>query len=133
MPDVFVPRDTTAFSAYLSQLYNKNVMREFALSYYKSHQKQLEKMSFTSFNKSFAVTDQMLQDIVKIATSNGVVYDAEQFKRSKDMIRNNTKAFIARSIFGNEGFYPVLHQSDDEFQEALDQFGQARRLANGGA
>lgn len=133
MPDVFVPRDTTALSEYLSQLYNKNVMREFALSYYKGHQKQLEKMSFASFNKSFDVTDKMLQDIVRLATSNGVAYDAGQFKRSKDMIRNNTKAFIARSIFGNKGFYPVLHQADDEFQEALDQFGTARRLAKGGA
>jgi carboxyl-terminal processing protease len=132
MPDVFVPRDTTALSAYLSQLYNKNVLREYALAYYRNQQKKLEKMPFASFNKSFDVTDNMLQDIIKLAKGNGIPYDEQQFMRSKEIIRNNTKAFIARSVYGNKGFYPVLHQADEEFQQGLKQFSSARRLANGG-
>ncbi len=132
MPDVFVPQDTTEFSEYLSQLYNKNVLREYALSYYKDNQKKLEKMSFAQFNKSFVVSDKMLQDMVKLANSNEVTYDAKQFDRSKNLIRNNLKAFIARSVYGNAGFYPVLHESDDEFQAALKQFGRAQKLAKGG-
>lgn len=133
MPDVFVPRDTTALSEYLSQLYNKNVLREYALGYYKANQKGLQKMSFSNFNKSFRISDKMLQDIVKLAASSDIAYDAGQFNRSKEVIRNNAKAFIARSIFGNSGFYPVLHESDAEFQQALKQLGPAQRLAKGGA
>ncbi|MBC5774402.1 S41 family peptidase [Pontibacter sp. KCTC 32443] len=132
MPDVFVPRDTTEFSAYLSQLYNKNVMREYALSYYKNNQKQLEKMSFAQYKKSFQVTDKMLQDLVTLAGKSDVTYKAEEFNRSKSLIRNNLKAFIARSVFGNNGFFPVLHEADDEFQTALKQFGRAQKLAKGG-
>ncbi|WP_162427934.1 S41 family peptidase [Pontibacter pudoricolor] len=132
MPDVFVPRDTTAFSEYLSQLYNKNVMREYALAYYKNNQKQLEKMSFAQFKKSFEVTDKMLQDMVKLAGKSEVEYNAEQFKRSKGLIRNNLKAFIARSVYGNAGFFPVLHEADEDFQAALKQFGKAQKLAKGG-
>lgn len=132
MPDVFVARDTTEFSAYLSQLYNKNVLREYALAYYKDHEKTLKKMSFAQYKKSFQVTDKMLQDMVKLAGKSDVTYKAEEFNRSKNLIRNNLKAFIARSVYGNPGFFPVLHESDEEFQAALKQFGKAQKLAKGG-
>ncbi|WP_235925516.1 S41 family peptidase [Pontibacter burrus] len=132
MPDVFVPQDTSAFSEYLSQLYSNNVLREYALSYYKQNQKELEKMQFAQFRKSFEVTDKMLQDVVKLATRSEVKYNAAEFNRSKELIRNNLKAFIARSVYGNTGFYPVLHEADEEFQTALKQFNRAQKLAKGG-
>lgn len=132
MPDVFVPQDTSAFSEYLSQLYSNNVLREYALSYYKQNQKDLEKMQFAQFRKSFEVTDKMLQDVVKLATRSEVKYNAAEFNRSKELIRNNLKAFIARSVYGNTGFYPVLHEADEEFQTALKQFNRAQKLAKGG-
>ena len=132
MPDVFVPRDTTELSEYLSQLYNKNVIREYALSYYNDNRKTLEKMPQNRFNKSFMVTDNMLQDMLRVAAQAGVKYDEAQFKRSKELLRNNLKAFIGRSVYGNAGFYPVLHEKDEEFQQALKQFGQAQRLAKSG-
>ena len=133
MPDVFVPRDTTELSPYLSQLYNKNVLREYTLGYYRDHRKELEKMPFDKFNQNFKVTDAMLEQVLKIAEKESVKYDEAQFKRSKNIIRNNLKAFIARSVYGNAGFFPVLHQSDEEFQQALKQFSRAQRLAKSGA
>jgi carboxyl-terminal processing protease len=133
MPDVFVPRDTTELSDYLSQLYNKNVIREYALSYYSSHRRELEKMPFERFSKTFKVTDKMLKDLVKVASDADVEYNEQEFDRSKDLLKNNLKAFIARSVYGNDGFFPVLHESDEEFQAALKQFNKAQRLAKGGA
>ncbi|MDX5436480.1 MAG: peptidase S41 [Pontibacter sp.] len=131
MPDVFVPRDTTELSEYLSQLYNKNIIREYTLEYYQKHRKELEKMSFDKFNKNFQVTDKMLQEVVQMARESGVEYNDAQFKRSKSLLRNNLKAFIARSVYGNDGFFPVLHQSDEEFQQAIKHFSRAQRLATG--
>ncbi|WP_439883569.1 S41 family peptidase [Pontibacter sp. MBLB2868] len=133
MPDVFVPRDTMEFSSYLTQLYNNNIIREYTLNYYRDNRKTLEKMPFDKFRKNFEVSDKMLQDVVQMATKAGVEYKEAEFKRSKNLLRNNLKAFIARSIYGNKGFFPVLHESDEEFQEALKQFGSAQRLAKGGA
>jgi carboxyl-terminal processing protease len=132
MPDVFVPRDTMALSPYLSQLYNKNIIREYTLEYYRTHRKALSKMSFDKFNKNFVVTDQMLQEVVQMANAAGVEYKQEEYQRSKNLIRNNIKAFISRSVYGNAGFFPVLHESDEEFQQALKHFNQALSLAKGG-
>lgn len=131
MPDVFVPRDTTALSEYLSQLYNKNVIREYSLNYYQKHKKELEKMPFEKFNKNFEVTDKMLQEVVQTAKASGVEYNDAQFQRSKALLRNHLKAFIARSVYGNDGFFPVLHQSDEEFLQGLKHFSRAQSLAAG--
>ncbi|WP_161889437.1 S41 family peptidase [Pontibacter russatus] len=131
MPDVFVPQDTTELSPYLSQLYNKNVIREYTLGYYRDHRKELEKLPFEKFKKNFQVTDKMLQEVVQLANAADVEFKEEEYARSKELIRNNIKAFIARSIYGNKGFFPVLHESDEEFQEALKHFSQAMSLARG--
>ena len=132
MPDVFVPRDTMALTRYLSQLYSNNILREYALNYYRDNRKALSKMSFEEFNKNFVATDKMLQDVVQMANRAGVKYDAVEFNRSKSLIRNNLKAFVARSVYGNKGFFRVLHEQDDELQEALKHFSKAQRLAKGG-
>jgi carboxyl-terminal processing protease len=133
MPDVFVPRDTMALSPYLSQLYTKNIIREYTLEYYRTHRKEFNKMSFDKFNKNFEVSDKMLQEVVKMANAAGIEYKQEEYQRSKNVIRNNIKAFIGRSAYGNAGFFPVLHESDEEFQQALKHFNQAMSLAKGGA
>ncbi len=133
MPDIFVPRDTLELTQYLSQLYNNNIIREFSLNYYRDHRKEFEKMPFEKFNKNFVITDAMLQEVIQMANRAGVAYKAAEFQRSKNIIRNNLKAFIARSAYGNKGFFPVLHESDEEFKQALKHFSRAQSLAKGGA
>jgi carboxyl-terminal processing protease len=132
MPDVFVPRDTTEISELLSQLYSKNVIREYALAYYNDNRKDLEKMQMEKFIKSFQVSDKMMKDLMRLAAQSEVTYDEAQYKRSQALLRNNIKAFIGRSVYGNPGFFPILHEKDEEFQEGLRQFGKAQRLAKGG-
>ncbi|WP_347157410.1 S41 family peptidase [Pontibacter chitinilyticus] len=133
MPDVFVARDTTELSPYLSQLYNKSILREYTLEYYHDHRKELEKLPLQKFKQSFEVSDAMLQQMLQMAGKAGVEYNEAQFKRSKHLIRNNLKAFIARSVYGNDGFFQVLHATDEEFQQALKQFSRAQQLAKNGS
>jgi carboxyl-terminal processing protease len=59
-PDVFVGRDTTYYTKYISDLWGKNIIREIALDYANSHQNELSKQSFKDFNKQFVVSDEML-------------------------------------------------------------------------
>jgi len=132
MPDIFVARDTTEYSTYLNQLYAKNLVREYALNYYRDHKAELQKMSYTHYRSSFNVTDNMLQDLVKEATALKITYQPQDFNRSKSLLKNNIKAYIARNLFGAEGSYPIFHEKDNEFQQALKSFGQANQLAHKG-
>jgi len=127
MPDVFVPRDTTQITHYYNQLNAKNLVREFALNYFQANQKELQKMTLAQFRASFDITDNLLQQLVKEATALKISFKANEYNRSKALIKNNIKAYIARNTFGPEGSYPIIHERDEEFQQALKQLNQAEQ------
>jgi carboxyl-terminal processing protease len=131
MPDIFVARDTTELTNYLNQLYAKNLVREYALDYYHDHRKDLEKVPFARFRTSFEVSDKMLQDLVREASALKIPYHAADFNRSRTLLKNNIKAYIARSLYGANGFYPVYHEKDDELKQALQHIDQATHLGKG--
>ena len=129
MPDVFVARDTAELTDYLGQLHGENIIREYTLNYYHDNRKALEKMPYEKFLRSFQITDKMLRDVVKEANKARITYNDTEFKRSKGLLKNHLKAFIARSVYNTAGYYPILHQKDEEFQQALKLFDMAAQIA----
>jgi len=128
MPDVFVGRDTSEYSKYLMELYNHNVIREYTLNYYQENKAKLSKMTYDDYFKSFVVTDAMLKDLIDLADKSGVKYRDADFQKSKKYIRNNVKAYIARSAWGNKGFYPIYNLEDEIYLKALTLFDQAAKI-----
>lgn len=131
MPDYFVPADTSENSRYLIELYNKNLIREYAMDYYDRNKKMFQKMDLNDFVKNYEVSDKMLAELKAVAKSAGIEYNEEQFQRSKSSIKTGVKAFIAKSVWRNEGFYPVFHQNDEVFQQAVGMFDKAQALETG--
>ena len=129
MPDFFVPLDTSNNSSYLNKLFFSNAMREFTLKLQEKHEKRLKKMSFEQFKNEFEVTDEMLADLVKIGESVDVPYDEKGFTRSKSVIKLRTKAQLARSVWGNEGFYPIINENNEILNFARGLFDEAEKLA----
>ncbi len=128
-PDVFVPRDTTYSTRYLFELYGKNIVREYSLEYANKNKKQLEKQRFEQFLSSFEISESQLKEIVKMGERAGVKFQAKDFARSKDFIKSQVKANIARQIWRetdglNSNFYRVIHQDDEMIQAAMKQFAK---------
>lgn len=137
-PDYFIPRDSTWQTSYLVQLYSKNIIREFAMEYANENQKKLEKLSFTEFDKAVTVGDEQMNKLVKLATAEGIKFNEKEFNRSKNYIRTQVKALVARSVYqkNNKGgqnneFFRVISESDDTYQKALKLFDQADKLEHG--
>jgi len=137
-PDYFVPRDSSWQTAYLGQLYAKNIIREFALSYANDNRARLEKMPFAEFDKAVNLTEEQLSTMNKAAVAEGVKFNAAEFARSKDYIRTQTKALIARYVYqkANKGgqnneFYRVMNTADNTYVKALTLFGKAQELEFG--
>ncbi|QMW03383.1 S41 family peptidase [Spirosoma foliorum] len=137
-PDYFIPRDSTWQTAYLVQLYGKNIIREFAMEYANDNQKKLEKMPFDEFNRTVNMNDEQMNKLVKIATNEGIKFNEKEFNRSKNYIRNQIKALVARSVYQknnkagqNNEFFRVISNSDDTFQKALQLFDRADKLEHG--
>ncbi len=119
VPDYFVPLDTTQNSRYLNRLFSTNSMAEYGLEYYKNNQQALEKWALDDFVVNFQVDHPMLDGLIKTAQGNGVAYDATEFKKSEKQIRIFLKAYIARSLWKNEGFFPVYNQQNEILQRAI--------------
>ncbi|MGB3618785.1 MAG: peptidase S41, partial [Catalinimonas sp.] len=128
MPDVFVPADTSTRSRYLIELWNKNIIREYAMNYHERNKTTLERMKFDNYLKNFEVDDRMMVELEEMAERAGIAKNPEQFRRSKPDIRNSVKAFVAKSVWKNVGYYPVFHQQDEIFRQALEQFDRAQAL-----
>lgn len=129
MPDIFVPLDTTASSMYFIKLRDSNAIREFVLKYYDKHQSKLEAMKFDDYKDNFEITDKMIDAIVKIGEREGVEFDEKGYKRSEGLIKTLVKAQIARSVWDNDGFYPIINDYNEILQRALTLFDKAETLA----
>ena len=137
-PDYFIPRDSTWQTSYLIQLYGKSLIREFAMDYTNDNRKKLENMSFDEFNKSVVINDEQMNRLVKEATAEGIKFNEKEYNRSKNYIRTQIKALVARSIFQksnkagqNNEFFKIVGQGDDTYQKALKLFDRADKLEHG--
>lgn len=128
MPDVFVPIDTIKNSRYSNMLFNKNVIREYAMDYATKNKKDLEAKGLEAFVSGFKVTDVMLDEVIKAGTKAGVNYNDKQFQVSKEVLANGVKAFIGRQLWRDQGFYPVFHQMDDVFQAGIKGLNEAGKI-----
>ena len=130
MPDHFVPRDTSMFSDYYAKIIRNIVFREYPLSYYQKNKKRLENMGLEAYINTFTVDENMLADFIKTAKKGGVAYNEKGFLQAKPLIQNLLKAQIARLVWDDEGFYPIINQQDEIFQAALSLFDEAEALMN---
>ena len=119
MPDIFVPRDTVAHSAYFTQLLSHGVARAFALSFYQAHKAELDGLRFEQFNATFRISDAQLVSLAAQAAQDGVRTDLAAARRCAPLLRNQLKAYIARSAYGSVAYYTVLREQDPELQRAL--------------
>ncbi|MBV6640488.1 MAG: S41 family peptidase [Cyclobacteriaceae bacterium] len=128
MPDYFVPLDSSQSSLFLSRLSNTNTIREYALKYFEANKEKLERYSLEQYISDFKVTDKMMDDLLKLSIQNGVPKDERGFEKSRELIRVYTKAFIARSVWDNKGFYPIFNEQDEIFQKAVSLVDEAESL-----
>jgi carboxyl-terminal processing protease len=122
MPDYFVPLDTTLNSHYLNELYTSTSIQEYTFGFAENQKDQLLKKGFDNFLKHFVVTDQMLSDLVKVGERNKVKPDRRELARKKSLFQVHVKAQIARKLWSNEGFFPVINETNEILLQALKLF-----------
>lgn len=128
-PDVFVPQDTTYYTAYLVEMFAKNIFREYSLNYTVQNTAKLQAMGFNTFLKTFQVDDKMLTDMKAMGTKNQVKFSERDFQKSKAFIKTHVKALIARNVWKNNEksgltneFYQIINQNDSMIKIGLGKF-----------
>ena len=119
MPDVFVPRDSLAHSAYYARLQGAGVLRAFALAFYQGHRAELEGLRPDQFARTFVVSEAQLAALAEAGRQAGVAPDAAAARRCAPLLRNVLKANIARSAYGPVAYYAVLREQDAELLRGI--------------
>ena len=61
-----------------------------------------------------------MTSLYKYAAANGIKKDPEGLKISGDIMHTQIKAYIARNILDNKGFYPIWEDIDTTLKYAID-------------
>jgi carboxyl-terminal processing protease len=124
MPDFFIPADTLGFSKYYNKVAQKGLVYQFALDYADANRKTLSELhNINDFEKYFK-NKNILPEFVAYASKKGVPADNKDLKISQEIIDNQLKAYIARNIMGEEGFYPIIKNIDKVLLAAIEKAKQ---------
>jgi carboxyl-terminal processing protease len=118
MPDIFVPVDTTGRSSYFIAV--RPLIYRFALKYTETNRETLKKYTEVGEMEKFLDRQALLDQFIRFAEQNGVKRDNEGLKLSGDVIYIQIKAYIARNILDNKGFYPIWKGLDTTLKFAID-------------
>lgn len=143
MPDLFVPLDTSKYTKYHRDLVAKGVINRYILDYieknratleasYPTHQMSDEKKkeSFEKFNKMFVLQDAELQELVANGTKEKVEFDTLQFNQSKELIKKQVKANIARDLWSSNEYYQIMNTENDIYNKAVDLLSSKTKYDN---
>ncbi len=120
MPDIFVPLDTSGNSTYLNDLYYRDIFTLWSLDFNQDEGKNWQQRGYDSFRADFVVTEKHMSDFGKIASSNKVKDNPSGKKQSDKLIRRYMKAFGARVVFGDIGYFPAWNDEDAVVLAAVD-------------
>jgi len=116
-PDIFIPLDTSINDEYAIKALS--LIPKFSYDYFGKNKLELDNFkSFNDFNNTFSINSKIFSNFKDYLKKEKVNIDKEQLTAHGEIFKTRIKAYIARQIWSNEGFYPILHQMDDEVNKA---------------
>ncbi len=130
-PDYIVKSEK--LQKYTVNLRRNNLFIEYANRYMDKSGNELRnhfsKKNVEEFKKEFVLTTIMMDEFLELAKSKKIDFNSEEFMKDENYIKAYIKAQIGRNIFGNEGYYPILLQEDNQFVKAISLFKEAENLS----
>lgn len=129
LPDVFMPLDTMGRSNYYTDLFINGVFRQYSLKYADSHPEiKTQYANGFEFAKKFQVSEDLLKDFIAYGEEKKVKFNEKEYQTSLKLIKMLIKANIGQRLWNDEGFFPVLHQNDQNIVMALKLMPDALKL-----
>lgn len=121
MPDYFVPiHQGNDLDGYYT-VANTAAITQFAFNYTNEHKAELKTQypDPTMFISKATVSDKELNQMLTYYTKLTKKPVPPLTANSKKELRLWIKALIGRNLYNNEAFYPVINQSDETIQKAM--------------
>jgi len=124
MPDIFVPYDTSLNTEYYSKVMTRGLLYRYAFKYADNNRSNLTGFKDHGQIVEYLDKQDLLGQFTAYAEENGLQVSQEESILSQEVILISIKAFIARFILDNEGYYPIIHQIDPPIRKSLEIFAQ---------
>jgi carboxyl-terminal processing protease len=125
MPDIYIPLRMDDKAKYYNKLVRRGLIFRFAFKYADSKRQELQQYDNPeSFIQNFQLSDSIYQEFITFADEHGVPFDPNTTSYYEGKTKILLKAYIARNLFDDEGFYPIYHTTDETFLKALDVLQQ---------
>lgn len=119
MPDIFIPIDTIGYTPYFAEIRNRGLIYNFAFEYTDQNRTKLNEYKTVEELEKYLDKLKLLDAFVSFASKKGVNSKPKEIQISKELIITEVKAYIARNILDNAGFYPIISRVDATLQKAV--------------
>lgn len=125
MPDIFISIDTSGISPYYMKVRSRGLIYKFAFEYTDMNRGNVD--HFSNYRELIAYLEKqdLLNKFIFYAREKGVPENSRDLEESGLVILTQIKAYIARNLFDNEGFYPVFKDIDYTLLKVLKYIEQA--------
>ena len=120
MPDYFVPIDTTVLTSYYRRLTTKGLIYKFALIFADKDREKLQSLKTWIKINDYLKKENVLSQLINYADKNGLKKNINDLKISGNFIDARLRAYIARNIIDNEGYYPIIREVDNDLNKATE-------------
>jgi len=119
MPDIFIPMDTTGISDYFMAIRNSGLLYRYAMKFTEDNRETLKKYKDLPALEKWLSGQDLISKFVRFAEQNGIPANRRQLEVSEEIIHVQLKAYIARNMLDNKGFYPIWQAIDRTLLDAL--------------
>ena len=121
MPDIFVPLDTSVYFSYINRLRRNNIVYNYALEYIDKNRNNIKSKypDFKDFEAKYETSDEMISEIVEMGVKDSIPENAESLAYTKNDLKREIKAVIARDIYSRNDFYKIYYKDDEAVLAAL--------------
>ena len=122
MPDVFVPEDTSAYTAFYREVLVRGLVTEYmAAAADRNRSGWLAACPCEdAFYRDFYISDNLFADFLSFAESRGIVPEPGQVSRSRSLLSVYMKALAASALYGHSAYFRVMNAADPAYIEALE-------------
>ena len=121
MPDIFVGRDTSLYTAWYKSVVNRAYTYQFAYQYTDRHRKELKRYRSWEEMERYLKRQNIRGEMVEFAKKKGVEPNEAQIQKSTPLLMRILYAYIVRDMLGDEGFFPLYERDDEITQRAVEE------------
>lgn len=129
-PDVFVPIDTSYNTRFLTEVFANGLLNKFAYDYLDKNRNSIMAINdLEVYNHSYQISDITYNLFLSYCKEQNInASNVYELNRSKNFIKLQLKALIARQIWREKGYYCVVSKQDKGVLRALESIAKYKQL-----